>query len=145
MTDASEPGSLDGTVDTILDVFDRTYRLDKGQVRVREALQQRFRDRGYDEARCRMLEVNLLGSLNGWMDFVLQEKAKGEDAVPDFARHLKRAFLSHCRARGTGPQEAFDMACRLASALMDVAAGFQKHMDLESESEGPLPPADEPS
>ena len=78
-----------------------------------------------------MLEVNLFGSLSRWMEFLLEEPAKGRDAVPDFARHLRRAFLAHCREHGVSPEVASNMVVELANSFMDLAVTYRKRLNLE--------------
>ena len=122
--------SLDHALARILDAFQTNSRLDHAHDQIRQVLRQILRQRNYDEARLRLLEVNLFGSLSGWMEFVLDERLAGRNAVPDFARHLQRAFLSHCRQYQIEPEIAVGMAVELATSIMDLALSFRKHLHL---------------
>ena len=133
MDPASE--SLDQTLAGILDGFEKHHRLDHSHDQIRQILRQILSRRGHGEAQVRLLEVNLFGSLSGWMEFILDERVAGRDAVPDFARHLRRAFLSHCRQRQIEPDTAVRMAIELATSIMDLALSFRKHLHLPADAQ----------
>lgn len=80
----------------------------------------------------RLLEVNLLGNISGWMEFVLEERRQGRNMVPDFARHLRTAFLAHCREQQTTPDEAVSMSVELATSIMDLACAFRRQFSIGS-------------
>jgi len=126
-------GSLDAALNDILDHFEKAHRLDRAHDQLRLALRAHLAARGYDEAMFRLLEVNLFGSLSGWMEFMLAERLQGRDAVPDFARHLRRAFLSHCREQAIEPDAAIQMVVELANTFMDLAVGFRRRLNLEDD------------
>lgn len=130
--------SLDETLDGILDEFLEDHRLDRAHERLRESLRLRLTARGAAPEMLQLLEVNLFGSLSGWMDFLIAEHRAGRDAVPSFARHLKHAFLAHCREHTTPPEDAVRIALELANAIMDIAIAFRRHLNLP-ENGGPLP------
>jgi hypothetical protein len=133
MKNEETPGSLDAALDEILRQFAENSRLDFAHERMEKALRRRLGEQGYDERVQHLLLANLFGSLSGWMEFLLTEKAAGRDAVPDFARLLRRAFLSHCRQHDMPAEEAISMAVELASVIMDLAIGFRRHLSLEEE------------
>lgn len=128
--------SLDKTLETILAHFRHTHRLDHAHELMQRSLRNRLAS-DYNEAEARLLEVNLFGSLSGWMAFMLQERMQDRDAVPDFARHLRRAFLAHCRTLEIDPDVALKMAVELANVLMDLAASYQRHLHLEDDEASP--------
>ena len=73
--------SLDDTLDQLLDAYAHTGRLDGATEHMRAVLEARLRDRGVDEALLRLIEVNVLGNIAGWVELVLEEKERGRDAV----------------------------------------------------------------
>ena len=105
----SAPASLDQAVDRMVNRFRERGRIDMGPETVRAALRDRLSHAGFEEPEMRLLEVNLLGNISGWMEFVLEERRAGRNMVPDFARHLRTSFLAHCREHQTSPNEA--IAC----------------------------------
>jgi hypothetical protein len=140
-------GSLDHTLEIILERFVESRRLDRAHEDLRAALHRRFETADFSPWERRILEVNLFGSLSGWMDFLVKERQAGRDAVPDFARHLRRAFLAHCREGSLDPGEAVGMAVALAQEIMQIAVGFRRHLGLTGEemeetgpATGPLAP-----
>jgi hypothetical protein len=136
-----DAAGLDATADEILDRFDASQRLDRAHEQLRIALGEKLRGRGYEEAQIRLLAVNLFGSLSGWMEFILDERNKGRDAVPDFARHMRRAFLSHCREHAIEPSDAIRMVVELANTFMDLAVGFRNRLhlgDTETAADAPM-------
>ena len=80
----------------------------------------------------RLLEVNLLGSVSGWMEYALEERSRQHNVVPDFARHLRTAFLAHCREHHTDPNEAVGMSVELATAIMELACAFRRQLSIGS-------------
>ena len=126
----SEPASLDQAVDRIINRFRERGRIDMGPETVRAALRDRLSHAGFEDAQMRLLEVNLLGSISGWMEFALEERREGRNVVPDFARHLRTSFLAHCREHQTSPDEAVAMSIELASAIMDLASSFRRQFSV---------------
>ncbi len=127
-------GGLDGTLETVLERFVESRRLDRAHEDLRAALHARLSRGEFTPWEQRILEVNLFGSLSGWMDFLVKERQAGRDAVPDFARHLRRAFLTHCREGNLDAGEAVGMAVALAQEIMGIAVGFRKHLGLPEET-----------
>ncbi|MCC8190223.1 MAG: hypothetical protein LIP77_06235, partial [Planctomycetes bacterium] len=99
----SEPASLDQAIDRVIERFKERGRIDMGPETIRAALRDRLLHAGFEESQMRLLEVNLLGNISGWMEFVLEERRNGRNVVSDFARHLRTAFLAHCRDHKTAP------------------------------------------
>lgn len=128
----SEPASLDQAVDRIVNRFRERGRIDMGPETVRAALRDRLSHAGFEDAQMRLLEVNLLGSISGWMEFALEERRAGQNVVPDFARHLRTSFLAHCREHDTSPDEAIAMSIELATALMEMATSFRRQLTIAS-------------
>ncbi len=126
----TEPASLDQAVDRVVARFRERGRIDMGPETVRAALRDRLARAGFEDAQIRLLEVNLLGSISGWMEFALEERKKGSNVVPDFARHLRTSFLAHCREHKTSPEEAVAMSIELASAIMDLASSFRRQFSV---------------
>jgi len=81
-----------------------------------------------------LLEINVLGGLAGWMEYVIENRLRGRDAVPDFARVLRHVFVAHCRRHEAPPEMAFNMAMELATALLDSALLFKRHLAPEPET-----------
>lgn len=128
----SEPVSMDKAVDRIIARFRERGRIDMGPEVIRAALRDRLVHSGFEEQEMRLLEVNLLGNVSGWMEFVLEERRHGRNMVPDFARHLRMAFLAHCREHKTDPDEAVAMSIELATAIMDLACAFRRQFTIAS-------------
>lgn len=128
----SEPVSMDKAVDRIIGRFRERGRIDMGPEVIRAALRDRLAHAGFEEQEMRLLEVNLLGNVSGWMEFVLEERRHGRNVVPDFARHLRMAFLAHCREHKTDPDEAVSMSIELATAIMDLACAFRRQFSIAS-------------
>lgn len=126
----SEPASLDQAVDRIINRFRERGRIDMGPETVRAALRDRLSHSGFEEQQMRLLEVNLLGSISGWMEFALEERRSGRNVVPDFARHLRTSFLAHCREHQTPPDEAVAMSIELATAIMELASSFRRQFSV---------------
>ena len=126
----SEPASLDQAVDRIINRFRERGRIDMGPETVRAALRDRLSHAGFEERQMRLLEVNLLGSISGWMEFALEERRSGRNVVPDFARHLRTSFLAHCREHQTSPDEAIAMSIELATAIMELASSFRRQLSV---------------
>ncbi len=122
---------LDDTLNEILEHFKNSNRLDHAHEQFREALREQLRQRGFPQEQLRLMEVNLFGSLSGWLEFILEERTAGRDAVPDFARHLRRAFLAHCRDYKVEPDVAIQMVVELANTFMDLAISYRKRLNLE--------------
>ena len=116
----SAPGApgLDTTLGEILKRFEDSSRLDHAHEIFRETLRAQLLQRGYPQDQLRLMEVNLFGSLSGWIEFILEEREAGRDAVPDFAHHLRRAFLVHCRDYKVEPDAAIQMVVELANTFM---------------------------
>ncbi|MBN2713804.1 MAG: hypothetical protein JXR97_15405 [Planctomycetes bacterium] len=136
LDDTNIDSSLDKTIDDILSRFEETSRLDHAHEKMITALHNRLTEHDITNGRGKMLEVNLFGSLSGWMEFILLEQREGRNVIPDFARHLRKAFLAHCRKLEVDPNTALNMTVELAKSLMDVAINFQRHMGLEDNDEG---------
>lgn len=128
----SEPASLDQAIDRVIARFRERGRIDMGPEIIRAALRDRLAHGGFEEQEMRLLEVNLLGNVSGWMEFVLEERRHGRNTVPDFARHLRTAFLAHCREHKTDPDEAIAMSIELATAIMDLACAFRRQFSIGS-------------
>ena len=128
----SEPASLDQAIDRVIARFRERGRIDMGPEIIRAALRDRLAHAGFAEQEMRLLEVNLLGNVSGWMEFVLEERHHGRNMVPDFARHLRTAFLAHCREHKTDPDEAVGMSIELATAIMDLACAFRRQLSIAS-------------
>lgn len=125
-----EPASLDQAIDRVIARFRERGRIDMGPEIIRAALRDRLAYAGFGESEMRLLEVNLLGSISGWMEFALEERRGGRNVVPDFARHLRTAFLAHCREHKTSPDEAVAMSIELATAIMDLACAFRRQLSI---------------
>ena len=128
----SEPASLDNAVDRIVNRFRERGRIDMGPETVRAALRDRLGHAGFEEQQMRLLEVNMLGNISGWMEFALEERREGRNVIPDFARHLRTSFLAHCREHKTPPDEAVAMSIELATAIMELAGSFRRQFSIAS-------------
>jgi hypothetical protein len=128
----SEPASLDQTIDRVIARFRERGRIDMGSEIIRAAFRDRMTHEGFEEQEMRLLEVNLLGNVSGWMEFVLEERRHGHNVIPDFARHLRTSFLAHCREHKVGPDEAVAMSIELATAIMDLACAFRRQFSIAS-------------
>lgn len=122
--------SLDQAVDRVIARFRERGRMDMGSEVIRAALRDRLLHAGFEEQEMRLLEVNLLGNLSGWMEYALQERKCGHNVVPDFARHLRTAFLAHCREQQATPEEAISMSIELATSIMDLACAFRRQLSI---------------
>ncbi len=127
-----EPTSLDQAIDRVIARFRERGRIDMGPEIIRAALRDRLTHEGFEEQEMRLLEVNLLGNISGWMEFALEERKHGHNVVPDFARHLRTAFLAHCREHKTVPDEAVAMSIELATSIMDLACAFRRQLSIGS-------------
>ncbi len=125
-----EPTSLDQAIDRVIARFRERGRIDMGPEIIRAALRDRLSHAGFEEQQMHLLEVNLLGNISGWMEFALEERKVGHNVVPDFARHLRTAFLAHCREHKTSPDEAVAMSIELATAIMDLACAFRRQFSI---------------
>ncbi len=125
-----EPASLDQAVDRIVARFNERGRIDMGPETIRAALRDRLSHAGFEDQSMRLLEVNLLGNISGWMEFALEERRAGRNVVPDFARHLRTSFLAHCREHKTPPDEAIAMSIELATAIMELAGSFRRQLTI---------------
>lgn len=132
----SEPASIDQAVDRIISRFRERGRIDMGSETIRAAVRDRLSHAGFEEQQMRLLEVNLLGNISGWMEFALEERARGHNVIPDFARHLRTSFLAHCREKQTTPDEAVNMSIELASSIMELAASFRRQFAIASGTAG---------
>jgi hypothetical protein len=130
LTLPAEPASLDQAVDRVVTRFRERGRIDMGPETVRAALRDRLAHAGFESEQIRLLEVNLLGGISGWMEFALEERREGRNVVPDFARHLRNSFLAHCREHKTAPDEAIAMSIELATAIMDLASSFRRQFSV---------------
>lgn len=128
----SEPASLDDALDRVIARFRERGRIDMGPEVMRAALRDKLERVGFKEQEMRLLEVNLLGGISGWMEFVLEERRHGRNMVPDFARHLRTAFFAHCRENKTDPAEAVAMSIELATAIMELACAFRRQFNIGS-------------
>lgn len=126
----SEPASIDQAVDRIVARFRERGRIEMGSETVRAALRDRLAHSGFEEEQLRLLEVNMLGNISGWMEFALEERREGRNVVPDFARHLRTSFLAHCREHKTTPDEAIAMSIELATAIMELAGSFRRQLNI---------------
>ncbi len=126
------PASIDQAVDRVIARFRERGRIDMGPEIIRAALRDRLQHAGFAEREMRLLEVNLLGSISGWMELALEERRYDHNVVPDFARHLRTAFLAHCREHKVAPEEAIGMSIELATAIMDLACAFRRQFTIGS-------------
>lgn len=124
----SEPASIDQAVDRIASRYRERGRIDMGSETIRAAFRDRLGHAGFEETQLRLLEVNMLGNISAWMEFALEQRKSGQNVVPDFARHLRTAFLAHCRGHGTSPEEAIAMSIELATAIMEMASSFRRQL-----------------
>lgn len=130
LENVSEPASLDQALDRVVAKFREKGKVDMGPEVLRAALRDRLGHAGFNEREMRLLEVNLLGGVSGWMEYVLEERRYGKNLVPDFARHLRTAFFAHCREKQINPDEAVGMAIELATAIMDLACAFRRQFTI---------------
>jgi hypothetical protein len=130
------PASLDQAIDRVIARFRERGRIDMGPEIIRAALRDRLARAGFEEREMRLLEVNLLGNISGWMEYVLEERRFGRNMVPDFARHLRTAFLAHCREHKTDPEEAIAMSVQLATSIMELACAFRRQFSIGSSGQG---------
>lgn len=128
----AEPASIDQAIDRATARFRERGRIDMGPEIIRAALRDRLGHAGFEESQMRLLEVNLLGNVSGWMEFVLEERRLGRNVIPDFARHLRTVFLAHCREHKINPAEAVSMSLELAAAIMDLACAFRRQFSIGS-------------
>ena len=130
------PASLDDALERVVRRFREAGRIDMGPEVLRAALRDRLNSEGFSESEIRLLEVNLMGSISGWMEFILEERRSGRNVVNDFARHLRTAFLAHCREHKVEPEEAVAMSIELASAIMELACAFKRQLSFGSANSG---------
>ena len=130
------PASMDQAIDRVIGRFRERGRIDMGPEVIRASLRDRLAHAGFEEQEMRLLEVNLLGNVSGWMEYVLEERRHGRNMVPDFARHLRTAFLAHCREHKTTPEEALSMSIELATAIMDLALAFRRQFSIGAAGAG---------
>jgi len=128
--------SLDRTLDRLLEVYARRSTLDGATEQLRDALAARLREAGVEESQRRLLEVNLLGNVAAWIEYVIEEREHGRDAVPDFARNLRKVFVTHCRKHALDPSVAVGMAMELATAILDLALLFESRLGTGQERGG---------
>ncbi|MDR1533694.1 MAG: hypothetical protein LBU64_01145 [Planctomycetota bacterium] len=126
------PASLDQAIDRVIARFKERGRIDMGPEIIRAALRDRLARAGFEEREMRLLEVNLLGNLSGWMEFILEERRLGRNLIPDFARHLRTAFLAHCREHKTDPEDSLTMSVELATSIMELACAFRRQFSIGS-------------
>jgi hypothetical protein len=126
------PASLDQAIDRIIARFRERGRIDMGPEIIRAALRDRLAKAGFEEREMRLLEVNLLGNISGWIEFMLEERRLGRNMVPDFARHLRTAFLAHCREHKFDLAEASAMPVELAAAILELACAFRRQLSIGS-------------
>jgi len=134
--------SLDAVLNRLLAAFASGGRCDQAHEQFRQTLRAILERHGYDKRKTRLLEINLLGSLSGWIEFVLAEQEAGRNVVSDFARHLKRVFLVHCRQHRVEPEVAIKMAIELATAIMDLALTFRRYLKLPAGDAPQMPDSD---
>ncbi|MDR0361315.1 MAG: hypothetical protein LBJ46_01290 [Planctomycetota bacterium] len=128
------PASIDQAFDRIVARFRERGRIDMGSEVIRAALRDRLAHSGFSDREMRLLEVNLMGNLSGWMEFILEERMHQHNVIPDFVRHLRTAFLAHCRERHTSPDEAVGLAIELATAIMELACAFRRQFSVAAGS-----------
>lgn len=124
------PASIDQAVDRIISRFRERGRVDMGSETIRAALRDRLSHAGFAEEDMRLLEVNMLGNISGWMELAIEERRQGRDVVPDFARHMRTAFLAHCREHRVAPDEAIAMSIELATSIMELAGSFRRQLSI---------------
>lgn len=117
----SELQSLDGALELLLNEFDKTKRLDNGYEVLQSVLMGNLLSRGYKPPLLYALELNLMGSLGGWVDFLISERVAGRDRIQDFARHLRRAFLAHCEQHEIDSATATLLTVRMANAILGAS------------------------
>jgi hypothetical protein len=127
--------SLDVTFDMILHNYRRTGHLDGATEILRQALHSRLREADINDVDARLLEVNLVGSLASWIEFCIEQREQGQNRVPDFARSLRHIFISHCRKHDVDPKLAVGMAIELATAIIDLALAFQRHLGIKGQGQ----------
>lgn len=133
---AAEPASIDQAVDRVIRRYRERGRIDMGPEIIRAALRDRLAHAGFENEQMRLFEVNLLGNLSGWIEFILEERSHGRNVIPDFARHLRTAFLAHCREHKADPDEAVAMPIELATAIMEMACAFRRQFSIGSSGGG---------
>lgn len=126
----SDLTSMDQALDRFIARYRERGRVELGSELLRAALRDRLEHEGFTINQMQLLEVNLLGGISGWMEFVLQERQEGRDRIPDFVRHLRTAFFSHCREHKIDPDEAVKMSLELASAIMEMACAFRRQLTI---------------
>ncbi len=141
--DKGEPASIDQAVDRVIARFRERGRIDMGPEIIRAALRDRLQHAGFQEQEIRLLEVNLLGGISGWMEFALEERKVNHNVVPDFARHLRNAFLAHCREQQADLNDAVAMSIELATAIMGLACAFRRQFSVASGSGAPVEETEE--
>ena len=116
-----EKQSLDKTLDQLLEQYEKTQRMDNGYEMMQAALMGNLLARGYRPPLLHALELNIMGSLGGWVDFLLAERMAGRDRVNDFARHLRHAFMAHCEQHKIDTQTAVLLNLRMANAILGAS------------------------
>ncbi len=117
-----ERQSLDRALEQLVQEFEKTQRMDSGYEVMQAALMANLLARGYKPPLLHALELNLMGSLGGWVDFLLAERVAGRDRMQDFARHLRRAFLAHCEQHKIDSATATLLTVRMADAILSASA-----------------------
>ncbi len=126
----SAPASVDQAVDRIITRFRERGRVDMGSETIRAALRDRLFHAGFEDQEVRLLEVNMLGNISSWMELAIEERRQGRDVVPDFARHMRTAFLAHCREHSVAPDDAIAMSIELATSIMELAGSFRRQLSI---------------
>ncbi|MCC8181127.1 MAG: hypothetical protein LIP23_09500 [Planctomycetes bacterium] len=126
----SEPVSIDDAIDRIITRFRERGRIEMGPEIIRAALRDRLAREGFADHDMSLSEGNLLGSVSVCREYLREERRRGHNSGPDFARQLRTAFLAHCREHQTLPEEAVSMSIELATAIMDLALAFRRQFSI---------------
>ncbi|MBF0406032.1 MAG: cyclic nucleotide-binding domain-containing protein [Candidatus Riflebacteria bacterium] len=116
--DSSQFENLEAAFRSIISDYNTTGKVEKGYEKIQVAIRKKLKDEGYEFPILQMLELNILGSFAGWIDFIICEKKAGRDRLNDFARHLKLAFDSHCKKHTLSKQHALEITAGLANAVL---------------------------
>jgi len=132
---ATAPRNLDTAMELALQQYQQTGRLDHVNEQLRAIVQQRLKQEKLSGEQQLLVEINLFNNLAAWIEYVVQQRQAGKNRVPDFARNLRHEFISQCRQQQLEPAVAVSMAINLATALMDIALTFQRHLGLDEDAE----------
>lgn len=133
----AETAGLDPVVEGLLDDYENHGRIDEGFKAVEAALFGLLEQRGYSDRERFALALNLLGSIGGWVAFLLVEKQAGRNRAPDFVRHLREAIRVHAK-RLDQSDEAVDLLCmEIANAIVGgVATAVHQRPALDGQGPG---------